>query len=107
MMTFDKVRDWAMKAAPGASLIYHKGSQLSNIQKRHDYSDAVWGARFCYNCGLVDLVQKVEGPTHNRTFYYTAIRKSVVKPPDPAYSIDGSPIHLFPIPERFLSKKAA
>lgn len=104
-MTFDEVLTWAIKAKPGAKLVYHKGGQLTNFQKRHDYSDAVWGARYCYNAGLVDLVQKVEGFREPRTFFYTAIRREAVRPPEPAYSKDGQRVDLFRIPDHLRAEK--
>lgn len=99
-MTFDQVLDWALKARPGEKLIYHKGKQLTNTQKQHDYSDAVWGARYAYNAGIIELIQKREG----LSFFYTAVRKAVKQPPAPAYSIDGQKIHLFAIPTRFFRR---
>ena len=99
-MTFDNVLDWAIKAKPGQKLIYHKGKQLTNTQKQHDYSDSVWGARYVYNAGLVELVQKREG----LLFFYTAIKKSETAPPSPAYSIDGARTDRFAIPPRYFRR---
>lgn len=99
-MTFDNVLDWAIKAKPGKTLIYHKGKQLTNTQKQHDYSDSVWGARYAYNAGLVELVQKREG----LLFFYTAIKKADIGPPAPAYSKDGTRIELFAIPTRYFRR---
>lgn len=101
-MTFDHVLSWALKAKPGEKLIYHKGKQLTNIQNKHDYSDAVWGARYCYNAGLIELVQKRDGGQ----FFYTAIKRKAISPPEPAYSIDGDRIDRFAIPHRFYRNSA-
>lgn len=95
-MTFDNVLSWALKAKPGEELIYHKGKQLSAIQNRHDYSDAVWGARWCYNAGLVDFKQKRDGSQ----FFYIAQKRKEVSPPEPAYA-DGHRIDRFAIPYRY------
>lgn len=101
-MSFQKILDWAIKAAPGEELIYHKGKQLSNFQNLHDYSDDVWGARYCYNVGLVDLKQRRDG----RLFFYIAQKKSVQSPPEKAYSVDGHRVDRFPIPTRYFRNGA-
>lgn len=96
--SFRATLDWALAAKPGDKLVYHRGEPLSNFQKQHNYPDAVWGVRHCYNQGLVELVTKREGTD----FHYWAIRREVVSPPKPAYSREGEPVHLFAIPHRFL-----
>lgn len=106
-MTFDQVIEWGRKAAPGASLSYRKGRQLSNEQKQHNYSDAVWGARRLYNLGLVDLVQERLGKGSQSEFDYRMIRKAREEFPKPSFAKDtGAPRHLFHIPDRFLRKAA-
>ena len=103
-MTFDQVIAWARDAEPGEKLIYHRGSQLTNVQKRHNYSDAVFAARHAYNLGFVDLTQRRIGSSD---FEYIATRRTNVKPPDPAYSKDtAQPVHLFIVPDRFLRRAA-
>lgn len=95
-MTFDNVLSWALKSKPNEELIYHKGKQLTNVQNQHDYSDAVWGARYCYNGGIVDLVQRRDGTQ----FFYIARKRKSVTPPEPAY-VDGNRVDRFPIPYRY------
>ena len=104
-MTFDQVIAWARDAGPGEKLIYHRGSQLTNVQKRHNYSDAVFAARHAYNLGFVDLTQRRVGSSD---FEYVASRRANVRLPEPAYSWDtAQPIHRFTIPDWLLRRKAA
>lgn len=100
-MTFDNVLSWAIKARPGEVLIYHKGSLLTDFQNKHDHSDAVWGARYCYNAGLVDFTQKKDGSQ----FFYIATKRRNIEPPSPAFAKDTDKrIDRFPIPYRFYRK---
>lgn len=97
-MTFDNVLSWALKAKPGEQLVYHKGKQLTNVQNKHDYSDAVWGARYCYNGGLVELFQRRDGSQ----FFYIAMRKRVIEAPEKAYAYNcGARVDRFAIPYRY------
>jgi len=93
-MTFENVLSWALQAKSGDELIYHKGGQLTNYQNKHDYSDAVWGARYCYNGGIVELKQRRDGSQ----FHYVAQKKSVIDQPKPAYDIEGNRTEKFSIP---------
>lgn len=96
-MTFDNVLSWALKAKSGEQLVYHKGKQLTNVQNKHDYSDAVWGARYCYNGGLVELFQKRDGSQ----FFYIAVKKRAIAAPEKAYDANGNRIDRFAIPYRY------
>lgn len=96
-MTFDSVLKWALSAKPGEEYIYHRGEQLSNFQNKLDFSDAVWGARYCYNGGIVDFKQYRDGSQ----FFYVAQKKRTIAKPPPAWDMDGNRIEGFSIPYRF------
>jgi hypothetical protein len=99
-MTFDGVLSWALKAKAGDELVYHKGGQLTNFQNQHDYSDAVWGARYCYNGGLVDLFQRRDGTQ----FFYTARKRRNIEPPSADAVNPGT--HKFAIPYLYYCNSA-
>lgn len=88
-MTFDEVLMWGVKAAPNAKLEYYQGGMLNHFQRRHNWPDAVWGVRYLFNTGDVDLVQKRLG---EGSYKYIAVKRST-----PAKSSKK-----WEIPERFL-----
>jgi hypothetical protein len=97
-MTFDNVLSWALKARPGEELIYHKGNLLTEFQNGHDFPDAVWGARFCYNGGVVTLTKRKDAGQH----FYIAQRNKEICPPEPAFGKDTTiRVDRFKIPFRF------
>ena len=87
-----QITTWFKKAKPGDSIVYRTGKQLSSQPKVMDLSDAVLQVRHLYNQGKVELCQE---RLDDGFFAYIAQKRGVVRPPLPAFSKEGNPVHRF------------
>ena len=94
----DRFELWLRKATPGSNYVYHSGSELSRGNGGIHFTSQVYSAREAYERGEVDLVLRRTSAGRGKfnigsTFDWVAIKRSVVKIPEKAFSVDGEPVH--------------